>query len=231
MIRAENLRKRYANTDALHLPSLIIPEGEAFGLVGNNGAGKTTFFSLVLDLIVPTAGSVCSKGKDVRESEAWKAYTGAYLDERFLIDFLTPEEYFDFLGRLYRMNPDDLNGFLGSMEEFFNGEILGTKKYIRELSRGNQKKIGIAASLVAGPEILVLDEPFPHLDPSSVIRLKRMLLDLKSRTGTTMLISSHDLNHVTEICDRIVLLEKGVVIQDLETNEDTLQTLQRYFAA
>jgi ABC-2 type transport system ATP-binding protein len=79
------------------------------------------------------------------------------------------------------------------------------------------------------PEILVLDEPFPHLDPSSVIRLKRILKELHEK-GVTLLISSHDLNHVTEVCDRIVLLEKGKIINDIETTDNTLKELEKYFA-
>jgi ABC-type multidrug transport system ATPase subunit len=98
MIIAQQLRKRYNGVDALNLPSITIQEGETFGLVGNNGAGKTTFFSLILDLIMPTEGMVLSRGTNVMRSEHWKEYTGAYLDERFLIDFLTPEEYFEFIG-------------------------------------------------------------------------------------------------------------------------------------
>jgi len=116
------------------------------------------------------------------------------------------------------------------MKEFFNGEILGSKKLIRDLSKGNQKKTGIAAALLSDPQILVLDEPFTALDPTSQIRLKRMLNELKSTRSMTMLISSHDLNHVTEVCDRIVVLEKGLTVRDIHTTEDTLKELESYFA-
>jgi ABC-2 type transport system ATP-binding protein len=231
MIIAQQLRKRYNGVDALNLPSITIQEGETFGLVGNNGAGKTTFFSLILDLIMPTEGMVLSRGTNVMRSEHWKEYTGAYLDERFLIDFLTPEEYFEFIGGVYRLPAARIENQLKSMEDFFHGEILGTGKYIRELSRGNQKKVGIAAALLHKPDLLVLDEPFPHLDPSSVIRLKNLLRQSHREHGTTLLISSHDLNHVTEVCDRIVLLEKGKAIRDLRTGEETLKILQKYFGS
>ena len=225
MIETKNLIKKYNDITVLNLPDFKIHQGEHFGLVGNNGAGKTTFFSLVLDLIEASEGAVFSGGKNVRQSEHGKRYTGAYLDERFLIDFLTPEEYFAFIGQLHRLSPAAMDNFFERFRDFFNGEILGKKKYLRDFSWGNQKKVGIAAAMMGQPEILVLDEPFPHLDPTTVIRLKKILQQLK----TTLLISSHDLNHVTEICSRIAILEKGEIVHDLQTSADTLTQLHRYF--
>ncbi|MEZ5197752.1 MAG: ABC transporter ATP-binding protein [Bacteroidales bacterium] len=198
--------------------------------MGNNGAGKTTFFRLILDLIRATTGLVISKETDVKKSGDWKYYTGSYLDQRFLIDFLTPEEYFEFLNSIHGLAKGDLDQFYIEFEEFFNGEILGKKKYIRDLSQGNRQKVGIAAALMAKPEILILDEPFNGLDPSTQIRLKNMLNTLKKENGMTMLISSHDLKHVTEVCDRITILEKGKIIHDIKTSENTLKELERYFA-
>lgn len=230
MIETKNLIKKYNNVTVLNLPDFKINEGESFGLVGNNGAGKTTFFSLILDLIEATEGKVFSKGKNVRMSGHWKKYTGAYLDERYLIDFLTAEEYLDFVRKTYDVNHSDYKSFLESFEEFFNDEILNKKKYIRDLSKGNQKKIGIAASMLSDPEVLVLDEPFPHLDPTSVFRLKKLLGEYHKRKNATILISSHDLNHVTEVCGRIAILERGNIIHDLKTDNTTLQRLQSYFA-
>ena len=229
MIEANNLTKVYGNITVLTIPNLKIDKGESFGLVGNNGAGKTTFLSLILDIIKANSGNVLSKGKDVKMSEHWKDYTGAYLDESFIIDFLTPEEYFEFIGTLHGLTKQQTEDKIQTYSDFFNGEILDKKKFIRELSKGNQKKVGIIGALLPDPEILVLDEPFPHLDPSSVIRLKRMLKELHEK-GVTLLISSHDLNHVTEVCDRIVLLEKGKIINDIETNDNTLKELEKYFA-
>ena len=229
MIEATNLVKKYRSVPALNLPGLTIAKGESFGLVGNNGAGKTTFFSLVLDLIRPTEGSVLSNGRNVMGSSHWKIYTGAYLDEHMLIDYLTPDEYFEFLSDLYTLTPERYKDFLHMFEDFFRGEIIGGKKYIRELSKGNQKKIGIAAAMIALPDVLILDEPFPHLDPSSVSRLLAILQDFRNKKNVTLLISSHDLNHITEVCKRIVVLEKGAIAHDLQTNENTLKTLQSYF--
>ena len=230
MIQVTDLQKAYNGVTVLDIPGLAIAPGESFGLVGNNGAGKTTFFRLILDLIEPTKGEVKIEGQTVMRNDAWKTITGSFLDEGFLIDFLTTEEYFSFVGKLHHKSEGDIALFLDGMKDFFNDEILGTKKLIRDYSKGNQKKIGIAAALIGDPKILILDEPFTALDPSSQIRLKRFLIDLQTRLNMTMLISSHDLNHVTEVCKRTVVLEKGKVVRDLQTNEDTLKELEAYFA-
>ncbi len=230
MIQVNKLTKVYNGVTVLNLPALSILQGESFGLVGNNGAGKTTFFRLILDLIEASDGEVAIAGKKVMRNDEWKTITGSFLDEGFLIDFLTPEEYFKFVGKLHHKSDGDISEFLDSMRDFFNGEILETKKLIRDFSKGNQKKIGIAAALIGEPKLLILDEPFTALDPSSQIRLKRFLTDLQIRFKMTMLISSHDLNHVTEVCKRIVVLEKGKVVKDIETGEDTLKELEAYFA-
>lgn len=228
MIQIQNLSKVYSGQTVLHIPELTIPTGQSFGLVGNNGAGKTTLFSLLLDLIQPYAGEVLIKGENVAHSSKWKYFTGSYLDENFLIGFQTPEEYFSFTGSLFGLNQSDIDQFLEQFDTFFNGEVLGKRKYIRDLSKGNQKKVGIATALIGNPELVVLDEPFANLDPTSQIRLKQLIRQLDD--DKTVLISSHDLNHVTEVCERIVVLEKGELIKDIFTQEDTLQELEAYFA-
>ena len=230
MIQINNLSKIYNNNTVLNIKDLTIPSGESFGLVGNNGAGKTTLFRLVLDLIEANTGEVTIDNQPVARRDEWKTQVGSFLDEGFLIDFLTPQEYFNFVGKLYQKSAGDIAQFLEEMKEFFNGEILDQKKLIRDLSKGNQKKVGIAAALLVEPKILILDEPFTALDPSTQIRLKRLLNDLQTSKGMTMLISSHDLNHVTEVCKRIVVLEKGLVVRDIQRSEDTLKELESYFA-
>jgi len=230
MIQVTDLQKAYNGVTVLNISELNIPQGESFGLVGNNGAGKTTFFRLILDLIEPAKGEVRIDNLKVMRNDQWKKMTGSFLDEGFLIDFLTPEEYFSFVGKLYHKTEGDITDFLVSMKDFFNDEVLGSKKLIRDFSKGNQKKIGITAALLGDPKILILDEPFTALDPSSQIRLKRFLTDLQNRYNMTMLISSHDLNHITEVCKRIVVLEKGLIVKDLQTNTDTLKELETYFA-
>lgn len=229
MIEVKNIQKTYNGRTVVNIPELVIRPGETLGLVGNNGAGKTTLFRMILDLIRPSKGEVFSKGVNVALHEDWKEYTGSHLDEGFLIDYLTPEEYFKFIGDLHHLSAGDVAERLAPFLDFFNGEILNQKKYIRDFSKGNQKKVGVAAAALANPEILILDEPFANLDPTSQIRLKNLLKFLREQKEMTLLISSHDLSHVIEVCARIVILEKGEIVQDMETTENTLQTLEAYF--
>ena len=230
ILEIKNLKKVYGDKTVVNIEALHIAEGETVGLVGNNGAGKTTFFRMLLDLIRPSEGSILSKGEDVTQIDSWKDYTASFLDEGFLIDYLTPEEYFIFIGSLHNLSQADVSTYLSRYTEFFNGEILNSGKYIRDFSKGNQNKVGIAAALMQNPEILVLDEPFANLDPTTQIRLKTILKGLKTEKQLTTFISSHDLNHVTDVCDRIVLLEKGVVIKDFIKDENSLKELEEYFS-
>ena len=229
MIVVNNLSKVYSGVKVLNMPSLNIPKGQSFGLVGNNGAGKTTFFSLLLDLIQPTTGHIKNSNIMVHESEDWKPFTSAFIDESFLIGYLTPEEYFYFIGELRNQNKADVDALLSQFEDFFHGEILSKKKYLRDLSKGNQKKAGIVAALIGNPEVIVLDEPFANLDPTTQIRMKQIIKELTDHKDVTVLISSHDLMHVTDVCERIVVLDKGEVVKDLETNEATLKELEAHF--
>lgn len=230
MLEILNLKKSYGGRTVVDIDRLNIRAGETIGLVGNNGAGKTTLFRMMLDLIRPDSGEVLSKDENVASTDKWKDYTASYLDEGFLIDYLTPEEYFIFIGSLHNLSSAHVADYLKQYDEFFNGEILNRGKYIRDFSKGNQNKVGIAAALMQKPELLVLDEPFANLDPTTQIRLKTLIKSLKTTHRLTTLISSHDLNHVTDVCDRIILLEKGLVIKDFMTDENSLKELEAYFS-
>ncbi len=231
MIHANNLTKTYTNgVTVLNINNLEIPKGQSFGLVGNNGAGKTTFFSLLLDLIQPSTGSITNNGVQVNTSEAWKPFTAAFIDESFLIGYLTAEEYFYFIGDLRGQNKADVDALLAKHEEFFNGEILNSKKYLRDLSKGNMKKVGIIAALIGNPEVVILDEPFANLDPTTVNRLKKIIKELADDPNVTVLVSSHDLVHTVEVCNRIVALHLGEVVKDIQTSPETLKELEAFFA-
>ncbi len=230
MIQTTQLSKKYGKAEVLHIESLEIPTGQSFGLVGNNGAGKTTYFNMLLDLIRPTTGAITNHDIVVNQSEDWKNFTGSFIDESFLIGYLTPNEYFDFIGDLRGMNKADVNMFLAQFEEFFNDEVIGKKKYLRDLSKGNQKKAGIVAAMMGNPKVVILDEPFANLDPTTQIRLKKILKTLTENKEVTVLVSSHDLSHVTEVCERIVVLDKGHLVKDIVTSQETLKELESYFS-
>ena len=230
MIQTTQLSKKYGKAEVLNIESLEIPTVQSFVLVGNNGAGKTTYFNMLLDLIRPTTGAITNHDIVVNQSEDWKNFTGSFIDESFLIGYLTPDEYFDFIGDLRGMNKADVKVFLTQFGEFFNDEVLGKKKYLRDLSKGNQKKAGIIAAMMGSPKVVILDEPFANLDPTTQIRLKKILKTLTDNKAVTVLVSSHDLSHVTEVCERIVVLDKGHLVKDIETSQETLKELESYFS-
>ena len=232
MIKIDNLKKQFGETCACNIPSFQINDGDILGLVGNNGAGKTTLFRMLLDLLKADEGSVEIDGINPAESEAWKRHVGAYIDEGFLIDFLTPEEYFAFLGKVSGLTQAEVDERLKDFERFANGEIFGQKKLIRNLSAGNKMKVGIISALLRRPQTVILDEPFNFLDPTSQLVLKHLLTDYNRETGATILISSHNLQHTVDISTRIALLEHGVIIRDLPNAEGSARTeLEAYFSA
>ena len=232
MIKIDNLKKQFGDTCACNIPSFQINDGDILGLVGNNGAGKTTLFRLLLDLLKADDGSVMIDDINSAESEAWKANVGAYIDEGFLVDFLTPEEYFAFLGKISGMSQAEVDERLTQFERFANGEIFGQKKLIRNLSAGNKMKVGIISALLRRPKTVVLDEPFNFLDPTSQLVLKHLLTDYARETGATILISSHNLQHTIDISTRIALLEHGQIIRDLANQEGSASAeLEEYFGA
>jgi ABC-2 type transport system ATP-binding protein len=227
MIIINNLQKKYNDKVVLTIPQLTIQQGESVGLVGNNGAGKSTLLSLILDIIEATEGVVLSKDKEVHRSEQWKHYTGSYLNEGFLIQYLTPFEFITFVASLHQKSSEECEQFLAENEAFI-AISKNDKTLIRDLSAGNRNKVGILAAIFSNPEILILDEPFSFLDPTSQSWLKNRLNALR-QSGTTMLISSHDLGHITEISNRIIILENGIIVEDKPTTNETLIELEKYF--
>lgn len=257
MIRIDTLTKRYGDKTVVDIPSLTINQGEIIGLVGNNGAGKTTLFRLMLDLTDATTGYVeydfakssalSSNGSSsdasaesddagtsvikASSSESWKQFVGAYLDESFLIDFLTPEEYFDFVADVHHISQEKLNATLASYKELMNDEILGQGKYIRDFSAGNKQKIGIIATFLPQHQLVILDEPFNYLDPKGQNLLKHCLVELNQRFNLTILVSSHNLQHTIDISTRVLLMEKGQIIKDLATIDAQAKSeLESYFS-
>ena len=230
MITIQNLKKQFGETIACDIPELNINDGDILGLVGNNGAGKTTLFRMMLDLLKPDEGEVTLDGVNPALSEEWKATTGAYIDEGFLIDFLTPEEYFAFIGKIPDMTQEEVDERLKDFERLAGGEVFGQKKLIRNLSAGNKQKVGIISALFNRPKLVILDEPFNFLDPSSQNILKHELKAYAQQTGATILVSSHNLLHTIEISTRIALMEKGHIIRDITSvDESSKAELENYF--
>ena len=231
-IQIRQLKKQYSGHTVLDIPELDIAGGELLGIVGNNGAGKTTMLRLGLDLIEANEGHISIGDEKVNEGTRWKRHTGSFLDEGFLIGFLTPEEYFHFNGEVYGLSKDQVDEGLEVYKKFLGEDILGTDKYIRQLSTGNKQKVGIVAAMVVNPSVLMLDEPFNFLDPSSQIIIRNLVRDMNKSRGTTMLISSHNINHLADICSRVILLEKGLIIKDVRPDDNVrLEEVEAYFAS
>lgn len=230
MITIDHLIKKFGEKRAVDIEKYQINQGDMLGLVGNNGAGKTTLFRLILDLLKADEGAVYINDIDVCKTEDWKKYTGAFIDDGFLIDYLTPEEYFFFIGKMYGLSKEEVEERLKPFERFMNGEVVGQKKFIRNYSAGNKQKIGIIAAMLHHPQILILDEPFNFLDPSSQAVIKHLLKKYNEEHNATVIISSHNLNHTVDVCPRIALLEHGVIIRDLENVDNSAESeLEAYF--
>ena len=230
MIQINNLQKRFGEKTAVNIDNYFISQGDMLGLVGDNGAGKTTLFRLILDLLQADRGNVTINDIDVSQSEDWKRFTGAFIDDGFLIDYLTPEEYFYFIGKMYGLKKEEVDDRLVLFERFMNGEVIGQKKFIRNFSAGNKQKIGIISAMLHHPQLLILDEPFNFLDPSSQSIIKQLLQKYNEEHGATVIISSHNLNHTVDVCPRIALLEHGVIIRDIENeNNSAEKELEAYF--
>ncbi len=235
MIKISNLLKTFGEKVAVDISSYEIGTGELIGLVGNNGAGKTTLFRLMLDLLKADNGHVeydfgDNETIDPSTSEDWKPRIGAYIDEGFLIDFLTPEEYFHFIGKVSGISEAEIDNRLTTYERLMAGEIMGQKKLIRDLSAGNKHKVGIISALIKHPDLVILDEPFNFLDPSSQNILKHTLTEYSKATGASIIISSHNLAHTIDISSRITLMEHGHIIKDLaNTDHSATAELEAYF--
>ncbi|KAB6325082.1 ABC transporter ATP-binding protein, partial [Bacteroides xylanisolvens] len=212
MITIDKLKKNFGEKVAVDIEHYEINQGDMLGLVGNNGAGKTTLFRLMLDLLKADDGKVIINDIDVSQSEDWKSITGAFIDDGFLIDYLTPEEYFYFIGKMYGLKKEEVDERLVPFERFMSGEVIGHKKLIRNYSAGNKQKIGIISAMLHYPQLLILDEPFNFLDPSSQSIIKHLLKKYNEEHQATVIISSHNLNHTVDVCPRIALLEHGVII-------------------
>ena len=230
MIEINNLQKNFGQKKAVDIEKYVIEQGDMLGLVGNNGAGKTTLFRLMLDLLQADQGNVTINDIDVAKSEDWKQFTGAFIDDGFLIDYLTPEEYFYFIGKMYDLKKEEVDKRLLPFERFMNNEVIGQKKFIRNFSAGNKQKIGIISAMLHHPQLLILDEPFNFLDPSSQAIIKHLLKRYNEEHNATVLISSHNLNHTVDVCPRIALLENGIIIRDIQNEHNSAEKeLEDYF--
>ena len=230
ILQLDGICKSFGGVSTAKDVSFTLEQGAVYGLIGPNGAGKTTLFRIMLDLLKADDGKVIINDIDVSQSEDWKSITGAFIDDGFLIDYLTPEEYFYFIGKMYGLKKEEVDERLIPFERFMSGEVIGHKKLIRNYSAGNKQKIGIISAMLHYPQLLILDEPFNFLDPSSQSIIKHLLKKYNEEHQATVIISSHNLNHTVDVCPRIALLEHGVIIRDIINEDNSAEKeLEDYF--
>ncbi|WP_462254043.1 ABC transporter ATP-binding protein [Ekhidna sp.] len=227
MIKIQNLSKSFNGIQALNIDDLEIHPGECIGVVGNNGAGKTTFFKSILDLLKPDSGFVSVEDVHVNISADWQNHLNAFIDESFLIEFLKPKEYLTFILKM-KNSQFNVEELLANNSEFSNQDIDENKKYIRDLSTGTKVRIGVLSLLAGDPKYMIMDEPFAHLDPTSQAKLRKLIRSQKDH-GRCVIVSSHNLQNIAESCDRVILIEAGQVKYDVEVNDENMKKLGSYF--
>ncbi|USG64944.1 ABC transporter ATP-binding protein [Brevibacillus ruminantium] len=211
MIQIDQLRKRYGKMEALKGISLEIGKGTVFGFVGPNGAGKSTTMSILATLLEPSSGSAYVGGYEVTKHPREVRKLIGYMPDFFgVYDNLTAEEYLDFYGANYDIPPHERRQIIPQLLELVN---LSHKRdaYVDSLSRGMKQRLGLARCLVHNPEVLILDEPASGLDPRARIELREILKELRDM-GKTIIISSHILPELAEMCDVIGVIEEGSLI-------------------
>jgi ABC-2 type transport system ATP-binding protein len=204
-IEVSHLAKSFGATQAVADVSFAVERGEIFGLLGPNGAGKTTSIRLMLDIFKPDSGTVSIL--DGPMTEAKKNRIGYMPEERGLYQEMPLEQCLVYLAALKGLSKAEAHGRLQSYLERFD-LAQHTRKKVKELSRGMQQKAQIINTVLHGPELLIVDEPFSGLDPVNTRLVKELMLELHN-AGTTIIMSTHMMHQVEELCDRIVLINKG----------------------
>ena len=227
MIKVKNLQKSFSGILALDIQNLEISPGECVGIIGNNGAGKTTLFKSILDLLKPDSGYVSIEDMPVNVSADWQNHLNAFIDESFLIEFLKPKEYLEFILKM-KKSTGNVEELLANYADFSNQDIDQNKKYIRDLSTGTKVRIGVLSLLAGDPKYLIMDEPFAHLDPTSQAKLRKLIRSQKG-AGRCVIVSSHNLQNIAESCDRVILIEAGKIRYDVTVNDENIQKLNDYF--
>ncbi|KOO47139.1 ABC transporter ATP-binding protein [Priestia koreensis] len=204
-LQIEHVTKRFGDFTAVNNLSLTIPEKEIFGFLGANGAGKTTTFRMALGLIDISEGNIKWNGKNITYDST--NVIGYLPEERGLYPKLKVQDQLVYLGKLKGVKKKDIIDRMHVWLERFRIPEYATKR-VEELSKGNQQKIQFIASVIHNPKLLILDEPFSGLDPVNVELLKSAVLDLKEQ-GTTIMFSSHRMEHVEELCENLCIMHKG----------------------
>ncbi len=229
-IAVRGLRKLYGNKAAVDGLDLVVPKGSFFGFLGPNGAGKTTTIRMLAGLIPPNSGSIEVLGYAMPDAALEvKRRIGVVLDESMLFDRLTGAEFLQFAGRMYGLAPAVARERARELLELFE-LVDAPRKLIAEYSKGMRKRIAMAASLIHHPELFLLDEPFEGVDAVGARLMKEILLDMVRR-GATVFLTSHVLEVVERLCDRVAIIHEGRIVVEGELSELRLgaETLEDLF--
>ena len=205
MLELKNITKEFGNKRAVDNLNMRLEDGKILGLVGRNGAGKSTTFRMILQIIEPNQGEITYNGNKITQETLDKF--GYLPEEGSLIPSYTVLELCEYYGALKMMDSRKIREVLINWLEKFHIEEYLNKK-VKDLSKGNRQKIQFIVSNLHNPEFLILDEPFSGLDPISVEELKKCILELKQE-GKTIIFSSHRMDHVEELCDELIILNEG----------------------
>lgn len=210
MLQVKNIVKYYGDNKAVNNLSFDVKNGEIFGLLGENGAGKTTTFRIIMGLLDATEGEVLLDGKKIDYSITDKI--GFVTEERSLLTKMTVKEQLIFYGVLKGMKEQEIEEELEKWLHFFQIESYENRK-IKELSKGNQQKIQFISAIIHHPKLLILDEPFTGLDPINVELMKKAIYKLQ-KEGCSIIFSSHQMEHIENFCEKLIILVKGKAIVD-----------------
>lgn len=229
-IETQDLRKVYGTKAAVDGLNLTVPSGSFFGFLGPNGAGKTTTIRMLTGLAPPTSGTIRLLGLPIpeRELEA-KRQIGLVPDESLLFDHLTGPEFLEFSGRMYGLARSVARERTGELISLF--ELDGSKrKLIADYSKGMRKRLAMAAALIHRPNLFLLDEPFEGVDAVGA-RLMKDLLQERVKRGATIFLTSHVLEVVERLCDRIAIIHEGRIVMDTEMSllRESSETLEDTF--
>jgi ABC-2 type transport system ATP-binding protein len=228
MLKIASLKKRISETFELSIDNLKLDEGEIVAIIGNNGSGKTLLLNSILNNISLDSGNIEIYMIN-NKLEKWKKITGVYVNKNYLLDFMTPIEFFKFIGSFYNISIKDIHNKLENYQYFLGFEHnTFNNKVISKLSRGTKDKIGIIAALFIEPKLLILDEPFSHLDTPASLNLLELLNSINKQFKTTQIITSPDLNNLSVICTRIILMEKGTIKYNFPNNLENLSIINKY---
>lgn len=222
MIGMKSVAKRFGNTKVLTDVTFKLEKGDCYGLLGKNGAGKTTLLNIIIGSTDASFGTFSLNGSDseLKDLSSLKHKIGFFIDDQQLVQDFTAWEFLTFVANIYKVPTGEIKNRAVSLFTYFFDELPDINIRINSMSRGMKVKVGICAALMHKPQLLILDEPFAGLDPTSADKLITLLTQFRSES--TILISSHDLDYIERVCNKIGVLDEGHMQYDGTLHDFTM---------